>query len=52
MREMLDHHHFVYYKPSAGSLGHGIYRLTYLPKKDILPATARVEKRTSALHYL
>ncbi len=33
MREMLDHHHFVYYKPSAGSLGHGIYRLTYLPKK-------------------
>lgn len=33
MREMLERHHFVYYKPSAGSLGHGIYRLTYLPKK-------------------
>lgn len=33
IREMLDRHHFVYYKPSAGSLGHGIYRLTYLPKR-------------------
>ncbi|MBY9080365.1 YheC/YheD family protein [Paenibacillus sp. HN-1] len=33
IRDMLDRHHFVYYKPSAGSLGHGIYRLTYLPKR-------------------
>ncbi|MNM00147.1 Endospore coat-associated protein YheD [compost metagenome] len=33
IRDMLERHHFVYYKPSAGSLGHGIYRLTYLPKR-------------------
>ncbi|MBN3522935.1 YheC/YheD family endospore coat-associated protein [Paenibacillus apiarius] len=33
IRAMLDRHQFVYYKPSAGSLGIGIYRLTYLPKK-------------------
>lgn len=33
IKEMLDRHQFVYYKPSAGSLGIGIYRLTYLPKK-------------------
>lgn len=33
IKDMLDRHQFVYYKPSAGSLGIGIYRLTYLPKK-------------------
>ncbi|WP_025702442.1 YheC/YheD family protein, partial [Paenibacillus forsythiae] len=33
IKDMLERHHFVYYKPSAGSLGHGIYRLTYLPKR-------------------
>ncbi|TVX92317.1 YheC/YheD family protein [Paenibacillus agilis] len=33
IKEMLDRHQFVYYKPTAGSLGIGIYRLTYLPKK-------------------
>ncbi|KAA8999706.1 YheC/YheD family protein [Paenibacillus spiritus] len=33
IKEMLERHHFVYYKPSAGSLGMGIYRLTYLPKR-------------------
>lgn len=33
IQDMLDRHHFVYYKPSSGSLGHGIYRLTYLPKR-------------------
>ncbi|UHA72419.1 YheC/YheD family endospore coat-associated protein [Paenibacillus sp. 481] len=33
IKSMLERHQFVYYKPTAGSLGIGIYRLTYLPKK-------------------
>ncbi|WP_339321833.1 YheC/YheD family protein [Paenibacillus sp. FSL W8-0194] len=33
IKEMLERHQFLYYKPSGGSLGKGIYRLTYLPKK-------------------
>ena len=30
---MLEKHQFVYLKPTSGSLGNGIYRLTYHPKK-------------------
>ena len=33
IKDMLDRHRFVYYKPSGGSLGNGIYRLTYQSKK-------------------
>lgn len=33
IKEMLEKHQFIYYKPSAGSLGIGIYRLTYHPKR-------------------
>jgi hypothetical protein len=33
LKEMLDKHHLIYYKPTAGSLGIGIYRLTYSPRK-------------------
>ncbi|TMV47633.1 YheC/YheD family protein [Paenibacillus mesophilus] len=33
VREMLDKHRFVYLKPTGGSLGIGIYRLTYHPKR-------------------
>lgn len=33
IKDMLDRHSFVYYKPSAGSLGKGIYRLSYVPKR-------------------
>ncbi|WP_127585237.1 YheC/YheD family endospore coat-associated protein [Paenibacillus koleovorans] len=33
IREMLEKHRFVYLKPTAGSLGIGIYRLTYHPKR-------------------
>lgn len=33
IREMLDRHKFLYLKPTAGSLGIGIYRLTYNPKR-------------------
>ncbi|AOZ93853.1 YheC/YheD family protein [Paenibacillus crassostreae] len=33
LKDMLERHQFVYYKPSSGSLGKGIYRMTYLPKR-------------------
>ncbi|WP_160032927.1 YheC/YheD family endospore coat-associated protein [Paenibacillus sp. An7] len=33
INEMLEKHQIVYYKPSSGSLGQGIYRLTYLPSR-------------------
>ncbi|MFE5318795.1 YheC/YheD family protein [Paenibacillus sp. NPDC056579] len=33
IKEMLDRHKFIYLKPTAGSLGFGIYRLTYNPKR-------------------
>jgi len=33
IKELLEKHQFLYYKPTAGSLGAGIYRLTYHPRK-------------------
>lgn len=33
IKEMLERHQIVYYKPSSGSLGQGIFRLTYLPSR-------------------
>ncbi|TXK72244.1 YheC/YheD family protein [Paenibacillus sp. N3.4] len=33
IKEMLDKHKFIYLKPTAGSLGIGIFRVTYNPKK-------------------
>ncbi|MFD2116543.1 YheC/YheD family protein [Paenibacillus yanchengensis] len=33
IKDMLEKHRFIYYKPTAGSLGIGIYRLTYQPGK-------------------
>lgn len=33
IKSMLERHPFVYYKPSGGSLGKGIYRLSHLPKR-------------------
>lgn len=33
IKEMLEKHRFVYLKPTDGSLGIGIYRLTYHPKR-------------------
>ncbi|RRJ64683.1 YheC/YheD family protein [Paenibacillus oralis] len=32
IKDMLDRHSLVYYKPNSGSLGNGIYRLSYIPK--------------------
>mgnify|MGYP001197285723 CR=1 FL=1 len=33
LREMLEKYHFIYFKPTGGSLGIGIYRLTYHPRR-------------------
>jgi hypothetical protein len=33
IKELLEKHQFLYYKPTAGSMGLGIYRLTYHPRK-------------------
>ncbi|PZE21453.1 YheC/YheD family protein [Paenibacillus xerothermodurans] len=33
IKQMLDNHKFIYLKPTGGSLGIGIYRLTYNPKR-------------------
>ncbi|WP_010272101.1 YheC/YheD family endospore coat-associated protein [Paenibacillus senegalensis] len=33
IRTMMEKHRFVYLKPTAGSLGIGIYRLTYSPER-------------------
>lgn len=33
LKEMLEKHKFIYLKPTGGSLGIGIYRLTYNPKR-------------------
>ncbi|GFN30882.1 YheC/YheD family endospore coat-associated protein [Paenibacillus xylaniclasticus] len=33
IKEMLEKHGFLYFKPTGGSFGVGIYRLTYQPKR-------------------
>ncbi|TDG00665.1 YheC/YheD family protein [Paenibacillus piri] len=33
IKDMLERHRFIYLKPTGGSLGIGIYRLTYSPKR-------------------
>ena len=50
VKEMLEKHQFVYYKPSGGSLGKGIYRLTYLPKRGYF-ARYRGEKENVLLRF-
>ncbi|ANS73730.1 hypothetical protein AWM70_03375 [Paenibacillus yonginensis] len=32
IKDMLERHSIVYYKPSGGSLGNGIYRISYVPQ--------------------
>ncbi|MDP4097898.1 YheC/YheD family protein [Paenibacillus sp. P96] len=44
MQEMLERHQVVYYKPSAGSLGQGIFRLSMLPQRGYF---ARFRKNKS-----
>lgn len=50
IRSMLERHQFAYYKPSGGSLGIGIYRLTYLPKKGYF-ARYTINGRNALLHF-
>lgn len=33
MKELLHKYSFIYFKPGTGSLGYGIYRITYRPQK-------------------
>jgi hypothetical protein len=50
LKEMLERHQFVYYKPSGGSLGKGIYRMTYLPKRGYF-ARYRKNKENVLLRF-
>ncbi|TVY07413.1 YheC/YheD family endospore coat-associated protein [Paenibacillus cremeus] len=44
IKEMLEKHKFIYLKPTAGSLGIGIYRLTYNPKRGYYARFRRSDK--------
>lgn len=44
IKEMLDKHKFIYLKPTGGSLGIGIYRLTYNPKRGYYARFRRGDK--------
>ncbi len=44
MKEMLEKHRFIYLKPTAGSLGIGIYRLTYNPRQGYYARFRRGER--------
>lgn len=44
IKEMLEKHRFVYLKPTDGSLGIGIYRLTYHPKRGFFARFRREGK--------
>jgi hypothetical protein len=44
IRDMLDKHKFIYLKPTAGSLGIGIYRITYNPRRGYFARYRRGSK--------
>jgi hypothetical protein len=50
IREMLDKHKFIYLKPTAGSLGIGIYRITYNPKRGYF-ARYRTNNKNVLVRY-
>lgn len=50
IQEMLERHQMVYYKPSAGSLGKGIYRLSTLPQRGYY-ARFRKNKSNALLRF-
>ncbi len=50
LKSMLDNHDFVYLKPTGGSLGKGIYRLTYKPRKGYF-VRYRVTGRNRVLRF-
>ncbi|WP_248930493.1 YheC/YheD family protein [Paenibacillus hamazuiensis] len=44
IKDMLERHKFIYLKPTGGSLGIGIYRLTYNPKRGYYARFRRAGK--------
>lgn len=50
IKEMLERHSIVYYKPNSGSLGKGIYRLSYIPKSGYY-ARYRNKDRNALLRF-
>lgn len=50
LKAMLERHKFIYLKPTAGSLGNGIYRLTYHPGKGYF-ARFRQNNQNVLLRY-
>jgi hypothetical protein len=50
IKEMLDRHSLVYYKPNSGSLGNGIYRLSYIPRSGYY-ARYRKNGRNALLRF-
>lgn len=49
-QEMLENHRFIYLKPSGGSLGKGIYRITYHKKRGYF-VRYRLGKRNVLLRF-
>ncbi len=50
IKDMLQKHRFLYYKPTSGSLGIGIYRLTYQPGRGYF-ARFRRNKQNVLLQF-
>lgn len=50
IKDMLDRHSLVYYKPNSGSLGNGIYRLSYIPRSGYY-ARYRKNGRNALLRF-
>lgn len=50
IKELLERHSLIYYKPNSGSLGNGIYRLSYVPKSGYY-ARYRNKGRNALLRF-
>jgi len=50
IQELMEKHKFVYFKPTGGSLGIGIYRLTYHPERGYF-ARYRKDKKNVLIRF-
>ncbi|GAA0133679.1 spore coat associated protein YheD [Paenibacillus sp. YSY-4.3] len=50
IKDLLDRHSLIYYKPNNGSLGHGIYRLSYIPRSGYY-ARYRLRGKNALLRF-
>ncbi|WHX50719.1 YheC/YheD family protein [Paenibacillus woosongensis] len=50
IKNLLDRHSLIYYKPNNGSLGNGIYRLSYIPKNGYY-ARYRLRGKNALLRF-